>query len=820
MCLFDSVSNAVQRYVLHASISPSLSTACYDPFHPRDRNVPHPRTFLVVLWRSRFLRLVTWLQPAHPTLTARLARHRNRTAQLLRKNQVLPQASIAEAVQTTVNMPPHGLYKVPGNHLYPSSQHAVRPIFNTMDFQDDEPPGGKEKMVIDEAAQMVADMGAAPRKESIKKKRMHSLSTTIAQAGDRTATPTSVDEEIATFSTDGKRKKKHKDRVESGELSAKKRKRNSEIQAASSPLMRNDYSNDSLVTDAVVPKPSKHGNGAGYGLSQNILQVPELKPSLKKTKSTRASEATLHEQTGDNSIELVGDGSKKKKSKHNKRHESLQTFDASAQSVPGLQEGAANTGSPYATMPRKTPVPLPQKVSSMSTTATAIKEPAKQRGATDVLVTETPPSHTSRSVISPWETPIPFNVPKALGVSKEGKKSKTSQRVHVSSTIANDGGSRTTAPGTLSQAGRNISSIRSSPSLTTTNLLRYTEPLNDEPKPRPRAWGGSLSSASSMSIKDAFARMSKPSTNSSDPFLSRTPRPPKPVKETSLEAFTSALQTFQSTVNFESEHTDLVRHLTLRFTTASAGPLPCLKQATGCDAAKEAGLAILRTDPTDTSITSSGRGSAFDRSVSANLSAETFLHHAILSRIPVPTGNLEGVYTLYCPSYAMHHVDRYGFGQRMLAISRPQGFNSNTFTARLMLPPRPMGYTTLAFKLSAHASFRPATLTTAAEGYKMSLVALGNGHILLRMDLGLLLTGRGAGPQGESVEMEFRGVREKDGQGEGAVMFGAVEEGVRKSVEGKEGKEKESPSKKKRGRPSNAELSRRAREKEEAGSGV
>jgi hypothetical protein len=54
-------------------------------------------------------------------------------------------------------MPPHGLYKVPGNHLYPSSEHAVRPIFNTMDFQDDEPAGGKAKMVIDEAVQMVAD---------------------------------------------------------------------------------------------------------------------------------------------------------------------------------------------------------------------------------------------------------------------------------------------------------------------------------------------------------------------------------------------------------------------------------------------------------------------------------------------------------------------------------------------------------------------------------------------------------------------------------------------------------------------------------------
>jgi hypothetical protein len=48
---------------------------------------PHPRTFLVVLWRSRFLCLVTWLGPTHSTLVARLARHRNGSAQLLRKQK-------------------------------------------------------------------------------------------------------------------------------------------------------------------------------------------------------------------------------------------------------------------------------------------------------------------------------------------------------------------------------------------------------------------------------------------------------------------------------------------------------------------------------------------------------------------------------------------------------------------------------------------------------------------------------------------------------------------------------------------------------------
>jgi hypothetical protein len=722
-----------------------------------------------------------------------------------------------------------------------------------MDFQDDEPAHGKA--VIGEAAQIVADMSSTERKVNVKKdsrKGRHSLSTTSEQVDPQIATPkTVVIETISNaHSSDRKKKKKKNEQDSGGEPSAKKRKRHSEIEAASPPLVRDDHSDGSLVVSADM----LGGTDANSNLSSKALQLSERKPSSKKMKSKRASEVMIREQTDDSSVERVDENTpvaavaKKKKIKKNKSRENLQVLDASAQSVPSHRNGATSTGSPYVTTPKKTPIPLPQK-SHLPPTIAAATESSKQQSAqvghnmADVLVTETPPLQMSRPTTSPWETPIPFNQAQVLKVFKEGKESNEYQNTLVSSATANgEGGSCASAPTILLQNGRDVASVGSPPSLTTTNLLRYTQPINDEPKPRPRAWGGSVSSASSMSIKDAFARMGRPSPTASadvDPFLNHATRKKshrKSREEANVEVFTSALHAFQGTVDLADEKTYLIQHLFLRAANDAAGQLPCLKQATGCDSNKEKALVILRSDPSDllkVTITNDAQGLAFDRSVAASLSAETFLHHAVLSELPVPTGKLEGLYTLYCPKYAETHVDKYGFGQRTLAISRPAGFTSNTFTARLSIPPRPMAYTTLAFTPAPHASFRITTLTTSAEGYTMDLVVLGNGHILLRVDLGLLLMGKksemGDGV-GSEVCMEFRGVKERDAQGEGAMMFGALEEQVRRRFgvsREKERKEKvaqeekaqataavESPTKKKRGRPSNVELARRAAEKE------
>jgi len=140
------------------------------------------------------------------------------------------------------------------------------------------------------------------------------------------------------------------------------------------------------------------------------------------------------------------------------------------------------------------------------------------------------------------------------------------------------------------------------------------------------------------------------------------------------------------------------------------------------------------------------------------------LHNAVVTGIPVPVGDLEGTYKVYCPKYTDTHLDKYGFGQREFVISKPSGFVGSTYTARLNLPPRPMGFAVLSFDVPPNASFRTIQLKTSAENYTMDLIVLGNGHILLRVDIGLFLTGKRA-----ATGMEFVGVKE------GAVQWAGLE---------------------------------------------
>lgn len=347
-----------------------------------------------------------------------------------------------------------------------------------------------------------------------------------------------------------------------------------------------------------------------------------------------------------------------------------------------------------------------------------------------------------------------------------------------------------------------------------------------------------------MSIKDAFLRVRKSSFVSSDdiddPF-----NVPKSLGKTSgyqgeKATFDAALLTFRSTVDFTKEKEYYKKFMEKRIEDQAAGPLPCLHQATGCQPSKERALALGRPD-TSNLLTVADRHTSshntVNRAVAAYLSAEKFLSNAVLTSMPVPSGTIEGVYSLYCPKYTDRHVDKYSAGQRTLTISRPSGFKSNTFTARLVLPPRPMAFNVRAFRVPVHASFLAIELLTSDEAYSLELAVLGNGYISLRMDLGLLLTGRrseraGGGKGGDGVVMEFYGVKEKDGKGNGAVEWNTVEEKIRKKYEAERVKKEtgkgagvmrkvevstgveDTPTPKKRGRPSKADLERRAMERE------
>lgn len=341
-----------------------------------------------------------------------------------------------------------------------------------------------------------------------------------------------------------------------------------------------------------------------------------------------------------------------------------------------------------------------------------------------------------------------------------------------------------------------------------------------------------------MSIRDAFKRIRKPThidDIQSDLFSLPASHKQSHDNTADMATFRAALLAFRSTVNFTKEKEYLIKHLTWRALHNAAGPLPCLHQATGCNAAKEKALRLVHEDVSNLLTLNTGdrmSNESLARSISACFVAEKFLSCAVLTQMPVPAGKVEGVYSLFCPKYSESHVDRYAAGQRTLSIMRPLGFKTNTFTARLSLPPRPMAFDTRAFKVPGHAGFRTTTLTTSAEECELELTVLGNGYVLLRMDLGLLLTGKKSERQdgkGEEVIMEFMGVKEKDAQGDEAVKWIALEEEVKKKAARKRG-DKQATSKakvhlgtptgtqdrptKKRGRPSKAELERRMMERE------
>jgi hypothetical protein len=698
-----------------------------------------------------------------------------------------------------------------------------------MDFQDDDPQPEATKAAVDEAAE------AERKKKDKKMKRLTGVS-----GGHETdhlkGTPTPA----GSVRTAGEANSK-KGKTKSGDTNAlsvnrseKKRKRDSEGHSK-----RLGGTSDHGLGDNEMQ--SKARKTALNGTSLNLTEAQPLgqdgNTSKKRKKDKRKlgthgpQEVTGNPVTPANTTKSdkprKSKATKKtKKDKKDKKRESSAAKDASVQSIV-----LTTTVSPYATTPKQTPIPLPEKstVRATSSVRTLQQQHVPHRGGfVESPVNETPSLQRPRQASVSRKTPIPFNFPQASGIATGGKQLMVFP-TNEASQLPTSG----SAACFKSSRGAIEHEV---PALTSSNLLRYTQPLNDDPKPRPRGRAASVSSVSSMSIKDAFARRGKPSPSSSfdfDPFFtpeSREKKQPVTQKEASVQDFNSAFDALQAAVDFTAETSYLQQRLQSKAAYDAAGPLPCLKTATGCSSKSEQVLQLMREDDSNVlkiNICSDAEQAAFDHSVAATLEAERFLSNAVMARNPVPLGKLEGVYTLYCPKYSSVHIDKYGYGQRTLSIQRPSGFNpaSHTYTARLSIPPRPMAYTILAFNAPPHASFRCTTLTTSAEGYTMSLACLGNGYLVLRMDMGLLLTGKKsemAGKEGEGC-MEFLGVRERDVDGMGALEWDAMERKVRKEVEAKINSEKglgdngvrgsiETSPKKKRGRPTNVERERRALE--------
>jgi hypothetical protein len=740
-------------------------------------------------------------------------------------------------------MPPYGLYPIPSQHLYKKAPANVRPRYNTMAFQEPADESVTAKDVVMEAAQIVNNIAGGECKDKTKddKKGRKKSSLGVDETRATRVTPVPVPTSTKNSADVEKSKKKKKDK-DGGDAHAskKKRKRDSEIQELSPSVMHNGYGGGGLVagTDRLQNLEPSHGS-LGMSFDQrHVVSDPTEKPSTKKIKSKRKSkggdapDVQAHEQAKaaiETSRDEAIEKKKGKKEKNEKKRASTQAPDILFHSTLPVQEDMTASVSPCVTTPRKTPrktpIPLPQK--SYTRTIDAHGSPHRQsdagRNITEVLTAETPPSRLSPQVHNTRKTPIPFSLPRSIGASSGHNEAQKAPTIFLSPPVAQGNELLSfEASESFSRLGKDIEEPNPHPSFTSSNLLRYTQPLSDEPKPCSLRRSGSMSSASSMSIKDAFAHTSRPSPHSSaeiNPFF--TPSSSKKVRhETPFDAAMSALRT---TVDFPAELSHLSRHLHIRAANEAAGPLPCLTKATGCTLKQEAAITLMHSDPSLTQLHSSDSEQVnFASCVSSAQTAESFLHHAVLAHVPVPIGTLEGIYTLYCPKYAATHIDKYGFGHRTLTISRPSGFNSNTYTARLHIPPRSTTYSIRAFEGPAHASFREIELVTAVEGYVVRLVVLGNGYIILRVDLSLLLRGKaldfGSAAE-EGVGMEFLGVRERDVQGRGKVEWGALWENVmrqrkRDAKVVEEVEERKEEVKKKRGRPSNVELARRAKEKE------
>ncbi|KAF2031729.1 hypothetical protein EK21DRAFT_87765 [Setomelanomma holmii] len=714
-------------------------------------------------------------------------------------------------------MPPFGLYRVPQHHLYGDSPPAIRPVYNTMDFQDDETTVDSAKTITDNRAQVVNGIAKTERKKD-KKKRTSSCESgakdasapnNTPQTAGTTVVPTLANSNDKTGKDKSHKKSKDKNKdatSTSGCESMKKRNRDSGNQTEQPSLA------------STIREPQQSG------------QPDDI--AFKKRKREKDNRGIIG-QGAAGPVEIGHNTEGKdlavKKSKKDKKRISLATSN-----INKVPTGA----SPYASTPRKTPIPLPQKLDLRATSGMGSPKSRDSRTegkASEVLVNETPPSQMAFKNSASRQTGILFNLSLEGGAitgSKKPKKAPT-QLISFPSMVGTGRVSAVTPPA-FSQPVTDVGQ-QNRPALTSSNLLRYTQPLNDEPKPRPRGRAASVSSASSMSIKDAFARMSKPSPSSSFDFdLFFTPESRKKIQqgshaEADVQTFDATFSGSRASVNFKAEETLLLQYLRLRAGSDLAGPPPCLKQATGCSSKSEQILRLMREDDSSIlkiTICSDAEQAAFDHSVAAALEAERFLRNAIMAYVPVPLGKLEGVYSLYCPKYGSAHIDKYGYGQRTLSIQRPSGFNvaSQTYTARVSIPPRPMAYTVLAFTAPTHASFRSTTITTSVEGYTMGLVCLGNGYLVLRMDLSLLLTGMKSevvGKDGDTC-MEFLGVRERDVDGVGPVKWDAMETKARKESEAKQMADKkaaavdavnsEASPKKKRGRPTNAERERRALE--------
>ena len=246
----------------------------------------------------------------------------------------------------------------------------------------------------------------------------------------------------------------------------------------------------------------------------------------------------------------------------------------------------------------------------------------------------------------------------------------------------------------------------------------------------------------------------------------------EPQQEAGIGEFVAAYTEVLFCVDFANEREFLIEFRNYHEAAVSLGSLPCLGQkGSGCNRYEEASLRRDRersqgNDDARLGVFTDADHVAVSDAANRSAAAEAFLAHAVIARVPVPLGAVEGQWELFCPQYAADHMDRYGAGERILTLqSVPSPLSAvdhrAIYKGQLYLSPRATLYSLDNFAVPPHASFRTTAVQTTVDKYEMDIVFLGNGYLVLRIDMGLMLTGKETrNENGQPVVMEFLGIHE------------------------------------------------------------
>lgn len=306
--------------------------------------------------------------------------------------------------------------------------------------------------------------------------------------------------------------------------------------------------------------------------------------------------------------------------------------------------------------------------------------------------------------------------------------------------------------------------------------------VNSAPAPEPASAGRSPTSAATTSSTQEFSEAENvPPADGPSAASIWIATTAEPKQEANIREFVSKYTNVQYCVNFQNELKFLIEHRNYRDAADSLGSLPCLGQrGSGCNPHSEAILRRGLEDAQANNDATLGPVGVDDQQVlhdaaQRNVAAEAFLGHAILARVPVPLGRVEGIWRLFCPQYAAEHMDKYGSGERVLMLqSVPTPLSAadhrSLYKGRLHFPPRARMYSLENFPVPPHASFRTTTVDasfrtttvqTTVEKHKVDIVFLGNGYLLLRVLMSMMLSDKETcNENGQSMVMEFLGVHQ------------------------------------------------------------